>query len=719
MAIILAIRSFFFILGKLKFVLLLIAAGFIAFYINDQGQDMIAAFDRMPFFHPYQFFFLCFLFIWANTVWNVSRVLLNSANLTSLIQKPAPSATITLGKTEAPPTYIAVTIDEHYARTVYSLYKWIPRFLIFTPYLIFIAAWVRENGSMMPGGAHESPAGLIALLLSIVHFFLITYRLALLRKDEKHTAHIPIEEIMGALREEKGFLASLRESRVRIIAVLTLLATVAVFIYGVVAAFFTPVIEKGKPGLIILSALIVYTVVCFLVSLAGKRLKIPLFTLLFILVFVFAGWNNNHRVEHLSSQYDQQLLHARNSFMDTAYVDAWIRYKLQSEVLNDSGSMIYLVAAEGGGIRNCYWTATVLKELQRRQPRFYSQTFAATGASGGDVGLGFYYGYLYQHRKAFDAGGQKATELTRIGLDTICSADFLSRLSFGFLYNDFWQRFLPFPVQRWDRGNYLAQSFDAAFSASLTDGDTSVLGQNYLEAWSDTDRYRYPVILFNSHYVEKGTKAVFAPFRLSQRYYFDALDVLSVTQHGVSFRECMLSTARFPFVTPPGLLKYGNEESFGHLIDGGGFDNKAIQTAEQTATLVHDRLRLMGLHKIKVQIIYIGYGTQPLVPGRDAESAEKPVASYQQPLGRDYELAPLIGGYNTIFRWIYSAHGLTTHLDPRLNVIDFGLRSERDSSRHRLPLGWYLSPYSRKLIQEELKATHLQQAFARVDSLNF
>jgi len=717
MAIILAIRSFFFILGKLKFVLLLIAAGFVAFYVNDQGQDMIAAFDRMPFFHPYQFFFLFFLFIWANTAWNVSRVLLNSANLTSLIQKPAPAATITLGKKEAPPTYIAVTIDEEYARTVYSLYKWIPRFLIFTPYLIFIAAWVRENGSIWPSGSHDSPAALIALLLSLVHFFLITYRLALLRKDEKHTAHIPIEEIMGALREEKGFMASLRESRVRIIAGLTLLATVAVFIYALVAAFFTPVIEKGKPGLIILSALIVYTVVCFLVSLGGRRLRIPLFTLLFILAFVFAGWNNNHRVEHLSTPNDRQLMQKRASITDTAYVDAWIQYKLQTGVLNDS-STIYLVAAEGGGIRNCYWTATVLKELQRRQPRFYSQTFAATGASGGDVGIGFYYGYLYQHRKTFDAGGQRATELTRIGLDTICSADFLSRLSFGFLYNDFWQRFLPFPVESWDRGNYLAQSFDAAFSASLAGEDTSVLSQNYLKTWSDSDRFRYPVILFNSHYVEKGTKAVFAPFRLSQRYYFDALDVLSVTQHGVSFRECMLSTARFPFVTPPGLLEYQNEKAFGHLIDGGGFDNKAIQTAEQTATLLHDRLRLARLDKMNVQIIYIGYGTQPLVPGQDAEGEEKPVASYQQPLGRDYELAPLIGGYNTIFRWIYSAHGLTTHLDPRLNVIDFGLRSERDSSKHRLPLGWYLSPYSRKLIQEELNAAHLQKAFARIDSLN-
>ena len=87
------------------------------------------------------------------------------------------------------------------------------------------------------------------------------------------------------------------------------------------------------------------------------------------------------------------------------------------------------------------------------------------------------------------------------------------------------------------------------------------------------------------------------------------------------------------------------------------------------------------------------------------------------PVGGVYELGAFIGGAKSIFRWIYSAHGLAVQLDPDMNVIDFGLRSKYTSSNHKLPLGWYLSSISKDTIRNEMangeRQTHLNQSLIK------
>src|SRR5207247_11291415 len=49
---------------------------------------------------------------------------------------------------------------------------------------------------------------------------------------------------------------------------------------------------------------------------------------------------------------------------------------------------VVIVAAEGGGIRAAYWTATLLAAIQEKQPRFARPVYAIGGVSGGSVGAG-------------------------------------------------------------------------------------------------------------------------------------------------------------------------------------------------------------------------------------------------------------------------------------------------------------------------------------------
>ena len=706
------IRSFFFLLAKIPFVLIIILIGFYAFYINDQGLDMMASFSFMKIFiNPYITYVVIFLFIWARTIWNVCRVLLGAANLKRLVENEVDPSTVLPEGQQLKPNLIIASIDPNYKKIIEALIKWVPRLLALTPYLVFMAAYIKENGWVHLYNM------IIVALIAIIHFFALVFRrplarrISAIRNGSKHIVTAADQEKSFSWEEEKHVWNAVKKSGVVSNSIVTLFAAVFVFYYAVYAAFSLPA-NDGKPGLIILSALSVYTLIGMVINLYINRYKVPVFILLVLFAVFFASTRNeNHNVQMLNSGADAKMIAGRK--IDSVYFSEWLANK-RAKGLYDSSKQntIFLVAAEGGGIRSCYWTYVVLQKLQNLQPSFYDHTFAVTGASGGSMGLGFYYNYIYQNSNRLGNNNFVLRSGDSSRLDSICSADYLSRVTYGFLYPDLIQRFIPWSIESWDRGKYLANSFDDGFSGVVGYRNDHLLNHNYQEMWSANDLYDHPAILFNSTWAEGGTKAIFSPYILSPHYYADALDILTVTKRSVPMKEGMVSSARFPVLTSSGLIYYdsthdkNNEpQKLGHLFDGGGFENTGIQTAQQTAIMIKRKLEHEGLSKeFKVVIIYIGFGVGSMAPDNEISDSVK----YHDPIGSTYEFSSFAGGANTIFRWIYAAHGLTIQLDPDMNVLEFGLRSKFKSTKHKLPLGLYLSPTSKDTIRNEIRDQGMQ-----------
>lgn len=489
------------------------------------------------------------------------------------------------------------------------------------------------------------------------------------------------------------------------------------FIYSIWAASSQPE-QNGKPGLIVITSLTFYTLIGLVINYAINRVKVPLFFIaVLVSTLVFFNWNNNHAIQTLVSSGDMKMLEDRNAINDVEYADYWLSKRFPDTALSYT-TTLFVVAAEGGGIRNCYWTYSVLSKLQKIKPDFIDRTFAVTGVSGGSIGLGFFY----YSRYIFDKHRNKIKDSTLFftQLDTIASSDYLSRVTFGFLFPDLIQRFLPFPIESWDRSKMLANSFDDGFSKRFNIGK-NLLSENYLSIWSDTSMaYKYPVVLYNTILNEDGMKAVFSPFRLSDSYYPDVVDLLLEINQSVPIKEAMTSSARFPIITAPGLLKRydalqrKDTSRIGHISDGGGFENTGIQTAQQTARLLRDRIiakRYKG--QIKVKVIYIGSGLTPIeIP--DQIPADKRKLS--KTINKRYEIAWLPGAVNTIFSWMKSAHNENIRIDSNYRLLQFGLAIKDDSTKHQLPLGWYLSDTSRLLIKSQLNdATLNPQLRANLD----
>jgi hypothetical protein len=706
------IRGSFFILGRIPFLLVLILAGAFAFAVNDQGLDLMIAFGKLDLFHPYVLSFMALLIVWSGVIWYVSRIALTNSllgriverrsSLSNALEDPNCNKDCTLKK-----DHIVVTIDSAYEHTTEVLAKVMPRILAASPYLIFTWGYLGVNG-FTDGRVIKI---LMVLLIGAIHITYLCYRTDIFAK----TKRIPAISATRFAMPEKTDVKTILHAQHLLTTTKFLIPAIfiGVFLYAWLTAGSVPSLD-GKPGLVILCGLIFYTVVSLFVMYISNWLKFPFFTFLFVLaLFFFLPHNNNHALARVkvpgaadkgtpdpNAQINKRL-------PDSVYFQEWLTAKLNSGELFEKDSIIpvFLVAAEGGGIRACYWTSQVLKKLHLAHPEMFNNTFAVTGASGGSVGLGFFYNYLFERSRQASASGRTGERLPLSSpefyapLDTITASDFLSGVTYGFLFPDLLQRLLPWPVESFDRAAFLGKGFSRSFERhTYVEADqrgSLAMDLSILAPWQNK-QYDHPVILFNSLYVEEGQKAIFSPYKISKAYYEDALDVLDATQTIVPMKEGMVSSARFPLITPPGLMMKtvnGKQEKFGHLVDGGYFENTAVQTAQQTAMMMKSVIRRMdnGAKKIVPVIISLSYGSDTSIQ--------------KSPMGAAYEAAPLQGGINTLFRWIDGAKAMIVKLDPSLNSIDFKLtKFEGD----RIPLGWYLSEPARKLIEKYADTGHFK-----------
>jgi hypothetical protein len=113
---------------------------------------------------------------------------------------------------------------------------------------------------------------------------------------------------------------------------------------------------------------------------------------------------------------------------------------------------IYIVAAEGGGIRAAYWAASALQALEAT-PGFREHVFALSGVSGGSVGVAIWAASV---RSLMCGGTQGATATEML------AGDFVSPPLAGLFYYDFAQRFIPFPFDDLDRSRGLEESMERA-----------------------------------------------------------------------------------------------------------------------------------------------------------------------------------------------------------------------------------------------------------------
>jgi predicted chitinase len=297
---------------------------------------------------------------------------------------------------------------------------------------------------------------------------------------------------------------------------------------------------------------------------------------------------------------------------------------------------VFIVTAQGGGIYAAHNAARFLSRMQDLCPGFRQHLFAISSVSGGSVGAATFAAALHADDvlpngkpvsgqqtcdliAQFLAGTAHAQDLDVPGsierrVASVLKTDFVSPLAAGFLFSDFTQLFVPFPVRFFDRARFLEYTFENAGDGMLNSskaisGLPNLLRADFQSHWTPDNNM--PALLLNTTDVGSGKRVVISPFDIDPthpkdanlctlarltRSKDDATVVTSQTIH-MPLSAAAFASARFPWVTPAATVTLTNDcitaNPRARLVDGGYVENSGIETAldliKQVKDLAHEK----------------------------------------------------------------------------------------------------------------------------------
>jgi hypothetical protein len=422
------------------------------------------------------------------------------------------------------------------------------------------------------------------------------------------------------------------------------------------------------------------------VDFVGIRRRFPAFLALFALAAIFSLWNDNHEVRTLAEPQPQGRPDVREALA------AW----LERQPKDAKTLPMFLVDAEGGGIRAAYWTAMVLGHIQDENPCFADRLFSLSGVSGGSLGSSVFVALLAERSPAGDCRHAPTTAIMETSRK-ILGEDFLAPVSAALLYPDLLQRFLPVPVHAFDRAVALEQSWERAFAKHA---GSDRFARPFDSLWADKTRWT-PALFLNATWVETGKRLIASNLQLAPK---DGLEVFVDAEDAQAFfapRSLPLSTAahmsaRFTYVSPAGtLVKDGAVR--GRVVDGGYFENSgATATFEVLEMLPFMAEKDPRWKKVEPWVIHLS--NEPVNPNAPPDSLlerRNRSAIRPQPWLNEV-LSPPLALLNTRDgRGVYARDTLAWHVAWD-HFLQFGLCR----SSENIPLGWVLS----QATQDRMKA---------------
>ncbi len=358
----------------------------------------------------------------------------------------------------------------------------------------------------------------------------------------------------------------------------------------------------------------------------GNRVRIPVLTLVVLLALVFSLNNDNHRVrqhpgmrsfEDFSQRPENPGPLAEYADLER-YFQAWVA---DLRALHPEGEPVpvFVVAAEGGGIRAAYWTGLVLAELQDRARAagrdFARHVFAISGVSGGALG-GAVFAALGAGAPGLDLPADCGD---RCRASRMLSGDFLAPTVATLLFPDLLQRFLPAAVLD-DRAMALERAFERRWR---TVEGTDRFASAYLDLWEKAD-FSVPLLLLNATAVETGQRVIVNPLSMDEghfsRSFADALDARRLLGDELALSTAVHLGARFTYVSPAGSIQVQQPTggapagSWLRVVDGGYFENAGAVTASEVLARVQEAAVISG---VNVHPVIIQISNVPLqLPGR-------------------------------------------------------------------------------------------------------
>ena len=343
-------------------------------------------------------------------------------------------------------------------------------------------------------------------------------------------------------------------------------------------------------GALIVLSMFVATVVFYgsIATWMHERHGIPIAPIALVLAALFSVWNDSHVVRRVTG--NQSSIAARPD----------IATRLVSWKMDSAGrrnGTVVLVAAAGGGLRAAYWTAMSLSALQDSIPNFNRSVFAISSVSGGSVGASLYAALVRDSAASRgDVDCLRRRNSFQECVHDFMEGDYLSPVLAKMVAPDFVQLFLPFPWSQLDRSLALEESWEASYQG-VTGKPT--MGRRFLSLYDSTSSpSTVPALYLNTTHVETGRRFIMSPltrgdsaqpFGESRDNMHDSEDLLRLIGSDLRLSTAAHNSARFSYVSPPGRIQRSDTLEFGHIVDGGYFENSGLATLREIVEAIREK----------------------------------------------------------------------------------------------------------------------------------
>jgi hypothetical protein len=432
---------------------------------------------------------------------------------------------------------------------------------------------------------------LLLLVLAWVFYLFVSHRRGRIAADilaqQSKQPQKPQYDISNIILKIEGeAVSSTRADQLDRAVKWTIAAGVIVSVAALAAFIFWPVSSARWLGSLLVLSMGVATVVFYgsIATWVHEKHGIPLAPIALVMAALFSIWNDSHIVRRLTGQ--QSRVSARETI--GAYYDRW-----KADTVSRSDGPVILVAAAGGGLRAAYWTALSLAHLQDVIPGFSRNLLAVSSVSGGSVGASVYAALVRDSIvQRGDIGCMRQARVHARGEFAECvrefmADDYLSPVLAKMIAPDFVQLFLPFPWAMLDRSLGLEGSWETSYHRLA---GRATLDSAFLALYDGAGRGAVPPLFLNTTHVETGKRYITAPLLrgdsappLGERAYnfHDSEDLLSLMGSDLRLSTAAHNSARFSYVSPPGRIQRSDTLEFGHVVDGGYFENSGLATLRE------------------------------------------------------------------------------------------------------------------------------------------
>jgi Patatin-like phospholipase len=474
------------------------------------------------------------------------------------------------------------------------------------------------------------------------------------------------------------------------------------------STFLPPLLISEQFGAISIAAVSIssFTVIFSTIYSWGRDLRIPSVSLIIIgaLIWSLSNSNDNHQVRYSKNTSSPTY----SSSLEKSFKD-WFENRTDLKAFKEKGLKeypVYVVSAQGGGIYAAYHSATALSKLHDTIPNFSDHVFAISSVSGGSLGSSVYSALVKNSQNNPSPLAENASvnpDCKKLTLCTkaheIINQDFLSPLFALGLFPDILQRFIPLPVNDWDRSRGLEIALEESWKKALN--TDNILAQPYYQFWHPSKRA--PALVLNTTTVETGERLLFSPFTIPYSSSKTMLDFNKVEDSNVPLSTAAGLSARFPIVSSAGWFTYekAGKKYTNRLVDGGYYDNSGLVTARDIVSALS--VNQKDSTESVLDELNNKYGIRPKLINLAIVDVPKPTVG-SSARGFDGILSPLttvLNVRNTRGSGVVAQAAYDLNRDAT-KPEDYRFRAfYLDKEMAKLPLGWLLSKTSQDAIEKQ------------------